>query len=179
MLEELERLREVVGEEHGQVLAGLETAVRAHLAAAEERNERLRVLEEQAEESTRMAGSLEETRRRLESAEVGLHERDSLVGAQAGEIAGLKESLAATLEAYRKTTRAQVPSAAELIVGSSVEEIDASLERAQGVLAKVETELRERLATEKIPVGAPGRTGPDLSQMSPAEKIRYGLGARG
>ncbi len=165
MLEELERLREAVGEEHGEALAELEAAVRAHLAATEERDERLR--------------TLEETRRRLETTEAELRDRDGMLGARASEIAGLKQSLATTLESYRKAVQRQVSSAAELIVGSSVEEIDASLERARAVVAKVEAEVRERLATGRIPAGAPERTGPDVSALSPAEKIRYGLGARG
>ena len=59
----------------------------------------------------------------------------------------------------------------ELITGEDIEGISTSLESAKGVVGKVKTSIQKGA----IPAGSPGRTPPDLSGMSPAAKIRYGI----
>ena len=60
----------------------------------------------------------------------------------------------------------------ELIQGASTEELDASISKAHQVVEKVKSNIEE---STRIPAGAPVRSGPDLSEMSPSDKIRYGL----
>lgn len=60
----------------------------------------------------------------------------------------------------------------ELIQGTSIEELDRSVEKAQGVVEKIKSSIEE---TSRIPVGAPVRSGVDISALSPPEKVAYGL----
>ena len=49
---------------------------------------------------------------------------------------------------------------------------------AQGVVEKVKKALEARLLRERVPAGAPHRATPELSSLSPREKIAYGLERR-
>lgn len=60
----------------------------------------------------------------------------------------------------------------ELIQGSSIEELDASVQKAQTVVEKVKSNIEE---STRVPAGSPVRSGPDISEMSTGEKIQYGL----
>ena len=64
---------------------------------------------------------------------------------------------------------------------TEAEDID-EIERQVAAAERVVGQLKERLATEnavKAPAGSPARrSGPDLSGLSPAEKIRLGLQTR-
>ena len=64
----------------------------------------------------------------------------------------------------------------ELISGDSVETINQSVEHAQRYIFKVKQGLEAEAARTRVPVGAPQRTTPDLSALSPREKIRYAIG---
>ena len=60
----------------------------------------------------------------------------------------------------------------ELIQGNSIEELSSSVEKANAVVEKIKSHIEE---SGRIPAGAPVRSGPDFSAMSPAEKVAYGL----
>jgi chromosome segregation ATPase len=64
----------------------------------------------------------------------------------------------------------------ELITGDTIEAIDQSLESAKSLVAQVRSTLEAEIAAGKVPAGAPARTPPDLSALSPREKIQYGIG---
>ena len=66
----------------------------------------------------------------------------------------------------------------ELIVGKTIEDINASLERAQTIVGKVRQGLEAEIALAKVPAGAPERTPTDLSALSPREKIQYAIGGK-
>ncbi len=66
----------------------------------------------------------------------------------------------------------------ELIVGETIEDINASLERAQTIVGKVRQGLEAEIASAKVPAGAPERTPTDLSALSPREKIQYAIGGK-
>jgi len=121
VLEELERLKGVVGEEHEEALGALESAIRAHVVASEEQ-----------------AGLMATVVTRAETAEADVRERDGRLEAAAAEIARVRADLAATLEVYRSAVRAQVPGAPGLIQGETVEAINASLEQAKDMVARIE-----------------------------------------
>lgn len=84
----------------------------------------------------------------------------------------------AALARYRDALLTQSPELpGELIGGETIEAIDASVQAARGLVARV----REHVVAEAaraVPAGSPTRRGPDLGAMSAAEKIRYGVSSR-
>ena len=66
----------------------------------------------------------------------------------------------------------------ELITGDSIEAIDQSLGNARSLVFKVKQGLEIEASKIKVPAGAPERTPPDLSALSPREKIQYAIGGR-
>lgn len=118
-------------------------------------------------------------------------------GAAADELARLRGDLEAArggLEAERAARRAAVARyreamlaaepalPPELVVGDSLDELDASAEAARRAVARI----RERLAAEAedaaargFPAGAPARAdGPAAEGLTPSEKIALGLERR-
>jgi hypothetical protein len=97
------------------------------------------------------------------------------VKAQETAIQGLQGNLTEAIDKYRQALLQQHPQVpADLVKGNTVAELDNSLEQAQAVVDRVKQHL-----TEKVPAGAPQRSGIDISSMSPGEKITYGLRQRG
>jgi len=137
----------------------------------EETKDAEREAEVQGNEETEMDWKAvnEELQGRIEQLEEGIASRDS-------ELAALKDSLAGAVAKYRAAVMASVPGVPEeLLKGKTVEEIDASLELAQGIVAKVRQEFESEVAARSIPAGAPPRTPPDLSALPPGEKIAQAL----
>jgi predicted RNase H-like nuclease (RuvC/YqgF family) len=97
------------------------------------------------------------------------------VKAQETAIQELQGNLTEAIDRYREALLKQRPEIpADLVKGSTVAELDSSLEQAQAVVDRVKQHL-----AEKVPAGAPQRSGIDISSMSPGEKITYGLRQRG
>jgi chromosome segregation ATPase len=124
--------------------------------------------------------SLKATVLRLEQ---GLAEKD-------GEIAGLTQELsearqavdelhqavAQAVAAYKETVVLTNPGLLpDMITGDSIEEIDESVKKARAVIEKVRQEMEAEAARTKIPAGAPPRSRPDFSALSPREKIKYAM----
>ena len=66
----------------------------------------------------------------------------------------------------------------ELITGDTIEAIDQSLEQAKTLVSRVRQGLEDERTAGKVPAGAPVRTPPDLSALSPREKINYAIGGK-
>ena len=112
-----------------------------------------------------------------------LAEAQSEAEARAQELAVLGER-AQTLESqarsgaerYRELALEQSPELPhELVTGETVEEVDEALQRARETVSKVRGHLESQAQAGRVPVGAPPRSGPDLSAMSAEDKIRYGI----
>lgn len=89
---------------------------------------------------------------------------------------GAKAAYAYAVEDFKKLAVVSNPLIPqEAIYGNSVEEIKASLDRANKLVANVQESLSKQAATAQVPAGAPQRTGPDVSAMSTKEKINLGL----
>ena len=92
------------------------------------------------------------------------------------EAAALKWQLGTAVARYREMALARAPEVPEeLVKGETIEEIDASLATAQALVDRVRQQMEARAAAERVPTGAPARTPPDLSGLSPREKIAYAL----
>jgi AcrR family transcriptional regulator len=93
------------------------------------------------------------------------------------ELSALKGSLSGAVARYREALLASAPDIpGELVKGATVEEIDASLEQARGIVARVRQQLEAQTEAKRVPAGAPPRLPQDLSALTAAEKIAYALG---
>lgn len=92
------------------------------------------------------------------------------------KINGLETRLAGAVNSYRMLitgNNTEIP--AELITGDSIEEIDNSLVKAKLLVGKIRQGLESEIAAAHIPGGAPVRSEPDISGLSPIEKIKYAM----
>jgi hypothetical protein len=110
-----------------------------------------------------------EMQARIAQLEQGIANRD-------GELTAIKQSLSGAVAKYRAAVVASAPGIPqELVKGESLDEIDASLEVARGIVSKVRQQIEVEAEANKVPTGAPPRMPQDLSALSPAEKIAYAL----
>ncbi len=106
--------------------------------------------------------------------------RDSQLQSLGETAAALGNSLARAVAAYKgMAVRANPGLTPELISGETVDEVDASLERAKGIIESVRKSLEAEYAGARVPAGAPPRTPLDLSSLSPIEKIKHAIGGNG
>ena len=132
--------------------------------AEETKNEQL-----QSSEETDWKAKSGELQARIAQLEQDISSRD-------GELTAIKQSLSGAVAKYRVALLATAPEIpAELVKGESLDEIDASLEQARGIVSKVRQQLEAEAEANKVPAGAPERMPQDLSALSPAEKIAYAL----
>jgi hypothetical protein len=123
------------------------------------------------EESDVPAGAAADVAARISQLEEDTAARDS-------EIAALRDTLEAAVSKYRAAVAATAPGVPEeLLRGATVEETDASLETARRIVSQVREQIERESAAESVPAGAPPRTPPDMSALSPAEKIFHALSA--
>jgi hypothetical protein len=66
----------------------------------------------------------------------------------------------------------------DLITGDTVDAVEASLAAAREIAGRVRSHIEAQAQAVRVPAGAPQRAGPDLSAMTPDEKIKYGLTQR-
>lgn len=117
--------------------------------------------------------------RRLAELEQAVADRDSQIATLKQSFLELEARLSQAVEAYRALVIEANPAVPEeLISGGSIEEIDASLARAQALIERVRQELGAEIAAARVPAGAPLRMPLDLSALSPKEKIQYAIGER-
>ena len=115
---------------------------------------------------------------------------EQTVGEKDGEIATLKQtvvevddkftslndSLSQAVSAYKTAVAQANPTIpGELITGDTIEAVDQSLESAKSLVSAVRASIEAEIAAGKVPAGAPARTPPDLSALSPREKIQYAI----
>ena len=120
-------------------------------------------------EGTDWHAKSDELQARIAQLEQGISSRE-------GELTAIKQSLSGAVAKYRAAVLASAPGIPqELVKGESLDEIDASLETARGIVSKVRQQLAVEAEANKVPAGAPPRMPQDLSALSPAEKIAYAL----
>ena len=89
---------------------------------------------------------------------------------------GAKAAYAYAVEDFKKLAAASNPLIPpEVIFGTTVEEVKASLARTNKLVANVQESLAKQAVASVVPAGAPQRTGPDVEGMSTKEKINLGL----
>jgi len=124
------------------------------------------------------AQSSEETDWKVKSDEMQarIAQLEQSIASRDGELTAIKQLLSGAVAKYRDAVLASAPGIPqELVKGESLDEIDASLETARGIVIKVRQQLEVEAEANKVPAGAPPRMPQDLSALSPAEKIAYAL----
>jgi len=96
--------------------------------------------------------------------------------AAAAELATTKEAKDQAVAKYLGMAKTLNPAIPEgIIVGETIEEIDASVEKAQSIANAVKTNLEAQAKEAKVPAGAPTRGEISLEGLSPREKIAAGI----
>lgn len=160
----------MTNEETVQVQSGDEGAPEDSPSAAEDAatatERRIAALEE----------GLAQREARLQEMEVSLADLRATADERAREAAGLREQLSQATARYREAVLRGSPEVPpELVAGETVDEIDASAEQAREMVQRIKGQLEAQAASQRVPTGAPPRATPDLSALSPREKIAYGL----
>ena len=89
----------------------------------------------------------------------------------------LSESLKLAVAGYKTLVIQSNPGVPEeLIAGDSIEAITDSLVSAKTLVAKIRNGMETEISLVRVPFGAPERAAPDLSALSPREKIQYAVG---
>ncbi len=105
-----------------------------------------------------------------------LKESQSLNESQSLDLEGAKAAYAYALEDFKKLAASSNPLLPpEVIFGTTVEEVKASLDRANKLVANVQESLAKQAALSVVPAGAPVRTGASTEGLSTIEKINLGL----
>ena len=153
--------------------------VQEELEAARAELEALQVTAADREaRAAHLESQMAKLRTELQQARGDVEERDRLLAEQAERSGTLESQVRAAAERYRAIVLRQSPELEELVAGETVEEIDAAVERARETVSKVRGQLESEAQAGRVPVGAPPRRAPDLSGLTPSEKIERGLGHR-
>jgi len=147
-----------------------------------------------AEDLEAIKAELEEEKKAKATAGAALAEKDALIAdlqaqlseAQKGseatiaEFTQVKEAHFKAVSKYLEATRAlnsTIPKG--VIAGGTIEEIDASVEKAKAIADAVKASLEAQAKEAKVPAGAPIRGEISLEGLSPREKIAAGLTQKG
>jgi len=100
--------------------------------------------------------------------------------AESGEkLTTINHSLVEAVASYKALVAQLNPEVLEeLIAGDTIEAINESLEKAKTLIGRVRQGLEAEITAGKVPAGAPIRTPPDVSALSPREKINYAIGGK-
>jgi len=117
---------------------------------------------------------------RLAELEAALSEAKQGSEASTVELASVKEARDQAVTKYlgmAKASNPQVPG--DMISGETIEEIDASVEKAKGLVSSVKQSLESEASKAKVPAGAPTRGAISLEGMSSRDKIAAGIQQKG
>jgi hypothetical protein len=128
------------------------------------------------------------------AAEAALAEKDACIAELLTELSEVKqateslraegmaisEANAQAIAKYLGAVRLANPTIPQdIIAGDTIEEIDASLGKAQSIASAVKASLEAQAREVKVPVGAPTRGEISLEGLSPREKIAAGVQQKG
>jgi chromosome segregation ATPase len=145
-------------------------------------------------EETQPAQQTQGTQEKQGALEAALAGKDALIADLQGQLKEAKqaaESLRAegvavceardrAVSRYLEATRAlnsAIPGS--VIVGQTIEEIDASVEKARAIADAVRAGLEARAREARVPAGAPARVEVSLEGLSAREKISAGIQQKG
>ena len=137
-------------------------------------------LEEEKKAKAAAEAALAEKDVRIAELQASLSEAKQGSEATAAELASIKEANTQAVAKYLDVVRAgnsTIPQ--DIIAGETIEEIDASVEKAQSIANAVKANLEAQAKEAKVPAGAPTRGEISLEGLSPREKIVAGIQQKG
>ncbi|MGB6873350.1 MAG: hypothetical protein WBE46_04320 [Dehalococcoidia bacterium] len=137
-------------------------------------------LEEEKKAKAAAEASLAEKDARIAELEASLSEATKGSEATAAELASTKEANALAIVKYLDAVRAAnstIPQ--DIIAGDTIENIDASVEKALSIANAVKANLEAQAKEAKVPAGAPTRGEISLEGLTPREKIAAGIQQKG
>ena len=147
-----------------------------------------------AEELAAMKAELDEEKKAIAAAQTMITEKDARIAeleAQLGEARKGSEATTTELtrakEAHTKAVAkyldavklANTSLPGDVIAGATIEEIDASVARAQAIAESVKKSIEAQARQTRVPAGAPPRGEISLEGLSPREKIAAGIQQKG
>ena len=138
---------------------------------------------EKAKLTQAVSDATQELTGRVTTLEADLQAKGTQIGeltiqgeSQTQELITSRAALESAVGAYKDVVlKANPLIPTDLIQGLTIDEVSASLEKATALVGQIKEGLEKNGDADKIPPGAPQRTGPDLSNMTTKEKINYGL----
>jgi chromosome segregation ATPase len=123
---------------------------------------------------------------RVTELEEAVSDRDSDIAVLEQSINELEEklttandSLTEAVSSYRNMiVQANPDIIEELISGDTIESLNGSLVKAKSLIGRVRQGLESEITMSRVPPGAAERRSPDLSALSPREKIQYAIGGK-
>jgi chromosome segregation ATPase len=86
------------------------------------------------------------------------------------------QALPQAVAAYKELAVQASPGlVAEMVQGDTIEAVNESLKNARELVERVKQKVAEENVSVRVPAGAPQRALPDLSSLSPREKIKYAM----
>jgi len=123
-----------------------------------------------------LRAELAEAHAARDSAQAELVEAQAEIASAQAELIEARTLLREAALRYRDARLAAAPHIpADLVPSETIEEIDQQLEAAQKVVVQLREKLEAEARPARVPAGAPARRAPDLSTLSPTEKIKLGL----
>jgi septation ring formation regulator EzrA len=126
-----------------------------------------------------LEAELAEAREALETARTEIEARDGELAMLREQTGSLEAVVRASAERYRTLVLEQAPELPDdLITGTTIDEVDQSIERARETVSKVRGHLEAQMQSSRVPVGAPVRSERDTSGLSAQQKIAPGIEQR-
>jgi uncharacterized coiled-coil protein SlyX len=133
----------------------------------------------QAPTITELEGLVAQKDEELTKANAHITELEQAVAGSEEKLTTIQNSLAEAVAGYKAmVVQANPEVLEELITGDTIESINGSLNKAKTLISRVRQGLETEISGARIPAGAPQRTPPDLSALSPREKIQYAIGGK-
>jgi len=137
-------------------------------------------LEEEKKAKAAAEATLVEKDARIAELEASLSEAKTGSEVAAAELASIKEAKDQAVAKYLGMAKALNPAIPEgIIVGETIEEIDASVEKGKGIVEAVKKAMEAEASQAKVPAGAPPRGEISLEGLTPREKIAAGIQQKG
>jgi len=137
-------------------------------------------LEEGRKAKAEIEAALADRAKRITELEASLNVVSQASEAAAAELAAAKGASSKAASKYLEAARAlnsTIPK--DVISGQTIEEIDASVEKAKAIADAVKANLEAQAKETKFPAGAPPRGEISLEGLSPREKIAAGIQQKG
>ena len=137
-------------------------------------------LEEERKAKASAEAALAEKENRIIELEASLSEAKTASEAVAAELSQVKEANVQAVSKYLDVVRSANPAIPQdVIVGDTIEDIDAALAKAVTIAESVKSSLEAQAKETKVPAGAPPRTEISVEGLSPREKIAAGIQQKG